>query len=41
MSIPTDITVIISSTNNSLPPVIRVDSNFYKVQNTTTVSQES
>ena len=41
MSIPTDITVIISSINNSLPPVIRVDNNFYKVQNTTTVSQES
>lgn len=41
MSIPTDITIKISSTNNALPPVIRVDKTFYKVQNITTVSQES
>lgn len=41
MSIPTDIVVKINSINNSLPPVIRVDSVFYKVQNSATVSQES
>lgn len=41
MSIPTDIVVKISSINNSLPPVIKVDSIPYKVRNSLAVSQES
>ena len=41
MSIPTDIVIKVSSINNSLPPVIKVDNKPYKVQNSATVSQES
>ena len=41
MSIPTDIVVKVSSVNNSLPSVIKVDNKPYKVQNSSTVSQES
>ena len=41
MSIPVNIVVKVNSINNSLPPVVKVDNAFYKVQNSTTVSQES
>jgi hypothetical protein len=41
MSIPTNIVVKVNSINNSLPAVVRVDNVFYKIQNSTTVSQES
>ena len=41
MSIPTGIVVKVNSVNDLLPPVMNVQENFYKVQHTTTVSQES
>ena len=41
MSIPTGIVVKINSVNNLLPPVMKVKETFYKIQNNTTVSQES
>jgi hypothetical protein len=41
MSIPTGIVVKVNSVNDLLPPVIKVQETFYKVQHTTTVSQES
>ena len=41
MSIPTDIVIKVNSINNALPAVVKVDKIFYKVQNSTTVSQES
>jgi hypothetical protein len=41
MSIPTGIVVKVNSVNDLLPPVMKVQETFYKVQHTTTVSQES
>jgi hypothetical protein len=41
MSIPTGIVVKINSVNNLIPPVMKVQETFYKVQHNTTVSQES
>ncbi len=40
MSIPTNIVVKINSLNTLIPPVIKVQETFYKVQNNPTVSQE-
>jgi hypothetical protein len=41
MSIPTGIVVKVDSVNDRLPSVMKVQETFYKVQHTTTVSQES
>jgi len=41
MSIPTNIVVKISSVNTLLPPVVKVNNIFFKVQNLTTQIQES
>jgi hypothetical protein len=40
MSIPTGIVVKVNSVNSLIPPIIKVQETFYKVQNNPTVSQE-